>query len=161
MAETLHISGETKQEMYTTLNSQIDALTSGETNLIANLANVASALKMTFNPLWVGFYLLENDSLVLGPFQGPIACTRIKKGRGVCGTAWEQNQTILVQNVNEFAGHIACSSESVSEIVVPLHNSNNEFIGVLDIDSVNEGEFDETDQKHLEDLLKIISKTIH
>lgn len=160
MAETLLISGDNKQEVYTILVSQIEALISGESNLIANLANICSAIKMTFNPLWIGFYLIDNETLVLGPFQGPIACTRIKKGKGVCGTVWEKGQTIIVENVNEFDGHISCSSDSVSEIVVPLHNSKNELIGVLDMDSVTEGQFDEIDKKNLEQLLTIIAKTI-
>jgi L-methionine (R)-S-oxide reductase len=151
MAESLHISGESKEAIYRELIPQIRALLTGEPNLTANLANTCAALKEAFDFFWVGFYLVEGDELVLGPFQGPIACTRIKPGKGVCGTAWIQNNTIIVPNVDEFPGHIACSSLSKSEIVIPIvHNGN--VVGVLDIDSKELNDFDETDAQHLTEL---------
>jgi len=148
MAEDLNISIGTKEEKYIALIPQLKALCEGEPNQVANLANVAAAIKQTFDYYWVGFYLVEDDELVLGPFQGPIACTRIKKGRGVCGTAWEKAETILVENVDEFPGHIACSSLSKSEIVVPLIK-NNEVIGVFDVDHDELNAFDKVDFKYL------------
>lgn len=152
MAEDLKILGETKEEKYNTLLPQIKALIDGESNTIANLSNVSAALKETFNWLWVGFYLVENtEELVLGPFQGPIACTRIKKGKGVCGSAWSEAKTLLVPDVEKFPGHIACSSASRSEIVVPLLHSG-KVIGVLDADSIELNHFDATDKKYLEEL---------
>jgi GAF domain-containing protein len=160
MSESLTISVESKEKAYQTLLPQVESLLHGEKNLIANLANICSAIQMTFSPLWVGFYLVEDDQLVLGPFQGPIACTRINKGKGVCGSAWSENKTIIVKNVEEFPGHIACSSESVSEIVVPLHSANGDIIGVLDIDSIREGQFDNTDKSYLEQLVQILTNTI-
>jgi len=160
MAENLLISVENKEQAYQTLLPQIESLLIGETSLIANLANVCSAIHMTFGHLWVGFYLVDETQLVLGPFQGPIACTRINKGKGVCGTSWSENKTVIVKNVNNYPDHIACSSSSISEIVVPFYSATGAFKGVLDMDSINEGEFDETDQLHLEKLVKIISKTI-
>ncbi len=151
MAESLHISGESKEAIYRELIPQIRSLLTGEPNLTANLANTCAALKEAFDFFWVGFYLVEGDELVLGPFQGPIACTRIKPGKGVCGTAWIQNNTIIVPNVDEFPGHIACSSLSKSEIVIPIvHNEN--VVGVLDIDSKELNDFDETDAQHLTEL---------
>lgn len=151
MAESLHISGESKEAIYRELIPQIRALLTGEPNLTANLANTCAALKEALDFFWVGFYLVEGDELVLGPFQGPIACTRIKPGKGVCGTAWIQNNTIIVPNVDEFPGHIACSSLSKSEIVIPIvHNEN--VVGVLDIDSKELNDFDETDAQHLTEL---------
>lgn len=155
MADDLSISTGTKQEQYQLLVPQIKALLQGEDDLIANLANIAAALKQQFNWLWVGFYIIKNDELVLAPFQGPIACTRIKKGRGVCGTAWQQQQTIIVPNVELFAGHIACSSLSKSEIVVPFFK-NNIMQGVLDVDSINLNEFDEVDKIYLEEIVNLI-----
>ena len=160
MAENLHVSSGNKEEVYQTLLPQIEALIVGETNSIANLANVSSAINMTFKHLWVGFYLLDSDQLVLGPFQGPIACTRILKGKGVCGQSWMKEETIIVKNVNDFPNHIACSSDSVSEIVVPIFNSKGAFFGVLDIDSSKEGSFDIIDKKYLEQITSLISKTI-
>lgn len=148
MAEQLELISGSKEELYASLTPQIKALVGVETDTIANLANVAAALKEAFNFLWVGFYIVKEDELVLGPFQGPIACTRIQKGRGVCGTAWEQAKTILVDDVDAFPGHIACSSLSKSEIVVPIVK-NNTVIGVLDVDSAELATFDETDEKHL------------
>jgi GAF domain-containing protein len=152
MAEDLSIIQGTKEEQYQTLLPQIKALIEGEPDLIANLANIAAALKEQFGWLWVGFYLVKKDELVLGPFQGPIACTRIKKGRGVCGAAWAQGQTLVVADVEKFPGHIACSSLSKSEIVIPII-INSEVTGVLDVDSVLLNDFDETDKKYLEEIV--------
>lgn len=161
MSENLIVSTGSKEQAYKTLLPQIEILLTGETNLIANLANISSAIKMTFGYLWVGFYLKETeDQLVLGPFQGPIACTRITKGKGVCGSAWAKSKTIIVENVNDFPGHIACSSASISEIVVPFYSSKRHFLGVLDIDSEQESSFDELDQLYLEKLITLLSKTI-
>jgi len=151
MAEDLIIIGQNKEEKYISLLPQIKALCFGENNTVANLANISAALKTTFDFFWVGFYMLIEDELVLGPFQGPVACTRIKKGKGVCGKAWEINDTIIVDNVDEFPGHIACSSLSKSEIVIPLRKEG-EIIGVLDVDSDYLKQFDEIDKKHLEEL---------
>lgn len=159
MAENLVISQtENKEEKYKVLTPQIEALIGNEKDLIANLANAAAALHQTFGFFWVGFYIVRNDELVLGPFQGPIACTRIKPGRGVCGTAWESARTIVVADVEKFPGHIACNSESRSEIVVPLL-SNGIVFGVLDIDSNRLNDFDETDQKYLENICRMIANT--
>ena len=155
MAEDLTINNGSKQEQYESIAQQIKGLVDGEEDLIANLANIAAALKAQFGWLWVGFYLVKNNELVLGPFQGPVACTRIAKGRGVCGKAWELAQTILVEDVNKFPGHIACSSLSQSEIVVPLIR-NGEVWGVLDVDSEQLSFFDEIDQKYLEAIVSAI-----
>ena len=141
----------TKESTYQSLIPQIQSLISGETDLIANMANIAAALHNTFHFWWTGFYLVKGDELVLGPFQGPIACTRIPFGKGVCGTAWQQNKTLIVPNVHEFPGHIACSSESKSEIVVPIRQ-NGEVIAVLDIDSKDYNSFDEIDRNYLEQI---------
>ena len=141
MAEDLHVIQGTKEEQYQSLLPQIKGLLEGETDLIANLANVTAALKEQFNWLWVGFYLVKNNELVVGPFQGPVACTRIKKGRGVCGTSWAEAKTIIVADVEKFPGHIACSSLSRSEIVVPVIR-NNEVVAVLDVDSEAVDHFD-------------------
>lgn len=151
MAEDLNIAQGTKEEKYRTLLPQLKSLLEGEDDLIANLANASAALKETFGFFWVGFYLVKGEVLVLGPFQGPIACTRIKKGRGVCGTAWAKAQTLVVPDVDAFPGHIACSSLSRSEIVVPLRRGD-EVWGVLDIDSEELNSFDETDARFLEEL---------
>jgi L-methionine (R)-S-oxide reductase len=156
MADDLQIIQGTKEEQYKTLLPQIYAVIEGEEDLVANLANITAALKEQFGWLWVGFYLVKKDVLVLGPFQGPIACTRIHKGRGVCGSAWAQAQTLIVADVEKFPGHIACSSLSKSEIVIPIIQ-NNEVIGVLDVDSVLLNDFDAVDAKYLEE---IISKII-
>src|SRR6476659_6789453 len=142
MAEDLHIVVGTKEEQYEVLLPQMKGLLEGETDLIANLANVAAALKEQFGWLWVGFYLVKGDELVLGPFQGTVACTRITMGRGVCGTAWRTGQTIIVPDVEQFPGHIACSSSSRSEIVVPIIRAN-QVVGVLDADSESLDHFDE------------------
>jgi len=141
---------------YKTLILQIESITGAEKDLIANLANVAAALHQTFGFFWVGFYLVKDNELVLGPFQGPIACTRIKRGKGVCGAAWEAGKTIIVPDVAQFPGHIACNEESKSEIVVPLI-SQGVVIGVLDIDSNRHNDFNETDKLHLERICKIIT----
>ncbi|MES2849555.1 MAG: GAF domain-containing protein [Bacteroidota bacterium] len=155
MAEDLSIIQGTKEEQYTTLLPQIKALIEGEPDLIANLANICGALKEQFNWLWVGFYLVKEEELVLAPFQGPVACTRIKKGKGVCGTAWQKAATLIVPDVEKFPGHIACSSLSRSEIVVPLIYDG-EVKGVLDVDSVSLNDFDETDKKYLEEIVRWI-----
>jgi GAF domain-containing protein len=162
MAEDLTIINGSKAEIYQSLIPQIKGLLDGEPDLIANLANVCAALKEQFGWLWVGFYLVKADAknkdeqeLVLGPFQGPVACTRIKKGRGVCGAAWQNAETLIVPDVEKFPGHIACSSLSKSEIVVPLIK-NGEVIGVLDVDAAAFDQFDETDKRYLEEILVLI-----
>lgn len=158
MAENLIIAESTdKASRYKTLVPQIDALTSGEPDLIANLSNIAAALRQTMNFFWVGFYIVKNNELVLGPFQGPIACTRIGFGKGVCGACWKEKKVMLVPNVDEFPGHIACSSDSKSEIVLPAFK-NGEVAMVLDVDSDKLNDFDETDQKYLSEVMHIIEK---
>jgi L-methionine (R)-S-oxide reductase len=156
MAEDLQIVTGTKAEIYASIIPQINALTEGEPDLIANLANTVGALKEQFNWFWIGFYLVKKDELVLGPFQGPVACTRIRKGRGVCGTSWQKAETLIVPDVEAFPGHIACSSLSKSEIVVPVIR-NGEVIAVLDVDSDAYNSFDETDKQYLEEIVKNIS----
>lgn len=156
MAEDLTILREaSKEEKYQSILPQIQALLNGETDRIANLANVCAALKEQFNWFWVGFYLIKEGELVLGPFQGPVACTRIKKGKGVCGSSWEQKKTLIVPNVDEFPGHIACASASKSEIVLPL-TYKGEIVGVLDVDSEHLAHFDETDAKYLSEILSLL-----
>jgi GAF domain-containing protein len=155
MAEDLNIHSGTKQEQYEALIPQIQGLLQGENNLVANLANISAALKEQFNWWWVGFYWIHEDELVLGPFQGPVACTRIKKGRGVCGGAWEQEKTLIVADVEKFPGHIACSSASKSEIVVPVYQ-HNKIVGVLDVDSEHLSQFDEIDQLYLEKIVALL-----
>jgi GAF domain-containing protein len=155
MAEDLQISSGTKSEQYASLLPQIKGLLEGETDLVANLANVAAALKEQFGWLWTGFYLVKNDELVLGPFQGPVACTRIRKGKGVCGSCWAEAKTLIVPDVEKFPGHIACSSLSRSEIVVPLIK-NGIVTGVLDVDSSEYNHFDQTDQQYLEEIVSMI-----
>jgi L-methionine (R)-S-oxide reductase len=159
MAETLFLpqSG-TKEEIYQALLPQVEALISGEQDLVANLANIAAALREAFGFFWVGFYVVQGQELVLGPFQGPIACTRIAFGRGVCGTAWKEQKTQLVPDVEAFPGHIACSSASKSEIVVPAFQDGEVFL-VLDVDSDQLDDFDTVDQKYLEDLMGLLEKT--
>ena len=160
MAEELIISNSTdKAEQYKALIPQIEALTMGEPDLTANLANIAAALKFGMDFFWVGFYLVKNDELVLGPFQGPIACTRIRMGKGVCGTSWEKAETVLVDNVDEFPGHIACSSDSKSEIVLPAFKEGKVAL-ILDVDSDKLSDFDETDKVYLEQLMGIIQKML-
>ena len=155
MSEQLIISGETKQERYEALLPQIKAVVEDEPDLIANMANVAAMLHETFGFWWTGFYRVEGQELVLGPFQGPMACTRIMKGRGVCGTAWAEAQTQVVPDVDQFPGHIACSSASRSEIVVPIFKEG-EVIAVLDIDSAQLSTFDQTDRRYLEQVVKML-----
>ena len=138
---------------------QINSLVEGEPDLIANLANITAALKYGMNFFWVGIYLVKSDALVLGPFQGPVACTRIGFGKGVCGASWERRETIIVENVDEFPGHIACSSESKSEIVIPFFKNGN-VAGVLDVDSDRLSDFDETDEHYLKTVAAIIEKLI-
>jgi len=155
MAEDLTIATGTKEEQYILLTKQIEALISGEEDTIANLANIAAALKEQFKFWWVGFYLVKQDQLVLGPFQGPVACTRIAYGRGVCGTAWKEQQTLIVEDVDQFPGHIACSSLSKSEIVVPLL-LDNKCVAILDVDSEHLNHFDQVDGKYLEKIMNLL-----
>ena len=155
MSEDLNIIQGTKEEQYESLLPQMKGLLEGETDLIANLANVCAALKEQFNWLWIGFYLVKNNELVVGPFQGPVACTRIKKGRGVCGTSWAERKAIIVDDVEKFPGHIACSSLSKSEIVIPVFKSD-EVVAVLDVDSVSLNNFDTTDEKYLTEIIKLV-----
>lgn len=158
MAEDLTINrAVTKAEQYKSLIPQIEALLFGEDDFVANMANVCAALKEQFNWFWVGFYLIKNDELVLGPFQGPVACTRIKKGKGVCGSSWEKAETLIVPNVDEFPGHIACATASKSEIVLPLIK-NNIVIGVFDVDSEFLNHFNETDKSYLEEVISLLLK---
>ncbi|MGJ1389397.1 GAF domain-containing protein [Sphingobacterium spiritivorum] len=156
MAEDLNILTGNKAEQYKGLIPQIEALISGESNLIANLANISAALKEQFGFFWVGFYLVEGEELVLGPFQGPVACSRIKKGKGVCGAAWANEQTLIVPDVDKFPGHIACSSLSKSEIVIPLR-ADGRIIAVLDVDSDSLNSFDQEDAIYLEKILSFIT----
>ncbi|MDH6312164.1 L-methionine (R)-S-oxide reductase [Parabacteroides sp. PFB2-10] len=155
MAENLQITGKSKEERYASLFPQIAALVEGEPDLIANMANVAAALRQTFDFFWVGFYRVDGEQLVLAPFQGPVACTRIRYGKGVCGTAWKEKQTLIVPDVDQFPGHIACNSASRSEIVVPLIQ-NDTVYAVLDIDSDSLNSFDETDRIYLEKIVALI-----
>jgi GAF domain-containing protein len=156
MAEDLLITKGTKEEQYESLLPQIKGLLNGEPDLVANLANVTAALKEQFGWLWIGFYLVKNHELVLGPFQGPVACTRIKKGKGVCGTSWAKAETLIVPDVEKFPDHIACSSLSKSEIVVPVIR-NNKVVAVLDADSVDLNHFEEIDKKYLEEIIALIN----
>ncbi|MCZ8023382.1 MAG: GAF domain-containing protein [Cyclobacteriaceae bacterium] len=161
MAEELNIvASATKAEKYQSLLPQIEGLVTGERDVTANLANVAAALKQAMNFFWVGFYLVKENQLVLGPFQGPIACTRINFGKGVCGTSWKEGKTIVVPDVDAFPGHIACSSASKSEIVVPGFKDGKVCM-VLDVDSDVLNDFDETDQVYLEQLMKIVEQFYH
>jgi GAF domain-containing protein len=160
MAEELIISPSTdKEQRYKTLLPQIKSLVEGERDLIANLSNIAGALKQTMNFFWVGFYLVKDDQLVLGPFQGPIACTRIDFGKGVCGTAWKEKRTLLVQDVEKFPGHISCNSASKSEIVLPAFKNQSVAL-VLDVDSDSLNDFDSIDQKALEEVMRIIENLL-
>lgn len=158
MAENLYITTDApKAARYAELHPQVQALTDGEPDLTANLANTAAALRQAFGFFWVGFYLVKGTELVLGPFQGPIACTRIAKGRGVCGTSWAEARTVLVPDVEAFPGHIACSADSKSEIVVPVLK-NGQVVAVLDVDSDRLNEFDATDQAALEQLMQLAAQ---
>ncbi|RSK50753.1 GAF domain-containing protein [Hymenobacter rigui] len=157
MAEELHLDTTlSKAEQYRQLLPQIEALTTGEPDLVANLANTVAALRQAFGFFWVGFYLVKNDELVLGPFQGPIACTRIRHGKGVCGASWAQAATLVVPDVEQFPGHIACSSDSKSEIVVPVLKDG-QVVAVLDVDSDQLNDFDEADQQALEQLMPLVA----
>lgn len=155
MAEDLKLATGTKAEQYESLIPQLKGLLEGEPDLVANLANITAALKEQFGWLWVGFYLVKGEELVLGPFQGPVACTRIKKGRGVCGSCWEQAVTLIVPDVEKFPGHIACSSLSKSEIVVPVIKDDT-VVAVLDIDSAEPDQFDTTDRSYLEQIVNLV-----
>ena len=158
MAEDLSIARGTKAEQYQSLIPQIKGLLEGESDLIANLANISAALKQQFGWLWIGFYLVKDEELVVGPFQGPVACSRIRKGKGVCGTSWSEKRTLIVPDVEKFPGHIACSSVSKSEIVLPIIRSG-EVVGVLDVDAVNLNEFDETDRVNLQNIVDLVEWT--
>ncbi len=160
MAETLIIPTNTdRREIYTSLLPQLEALTSGEPDLVANLANIAAALKQAFGFFWVGFYLVKGNELVLGPFQGPVACTRIAFGRGVCGHCYRTRATVIVPDVEQFPGHIACAADSKSEIVVPVFKGG-EVFAVLDVDSDRLNDFDETDKEGLESLMRLVEKLV-
>lgn len=160
MAEQLIISSSIdKKERYETLVPQIESLVAGEPDVVANLSNIAAALRQSMHFFWVGFYLVKNNELVLGPFQGPIACTRIAYGKGVCGTSWKESKTILVPNVDEFPGHIACSSDSKSEIVLPAFKNGSVAL-VLDVDSDQLNDFDATDEMYLTQIMRVIEKFI-
>ena len=157
MAEHLTINGNSKEEKYAALLPQLKSLMESEDDVIANMANVAACIMETFHFWWVGFYRVINNTLILGPFQGPLACTRIKRGKGVCGTAWDKAQTIVVEDVEQFPGHIACSSASRSEIVVPIFDQDNHVVAVLDIDSEYLNTFDATDKKWLEEVASLFA----
>ncbi len=156
MSEQLIIKGNSKKELYENLLPQIQSIVEGESDIIANMANISACLKDTFSFWWVGFYRVVGEELVLGPFQGPLACTRIRKGKGVCGAAWQDGKTVVVKNVDEFPGHIACSSLSKSEIVVPVVKEN-DVVAVLDIDSERLANFDEIDRFFLEKIVDLLA----
>ena len=159
MAEELIIDKNlSKEAQYKTLIPQIESLIYDEENFIANVSNIVAAINQTFNLLWVGVYFVDRDELILGPFQGPIACTRIKKGKGVCGKSWATKKSIVVSDVNQFEGHIACSSATQSEVVIPLFDNDNSIFGVLDLDSEHLNHFDETDVIYLEKISSIFQK---
>jgi L-methionine (R)-S-oxide reductase len=157
MAENLAVSGTTKEERYRSLMPQLVGLTDGENDLTANLANIVAALKQTFGFFWIGVYLVKGDQLVLGPFQGPVACTRIAKGKGVCGASWGKKQVMLIPDVDQFPGHISCNSDSKSEIVIPVTDENGNVILVIDVDSNKLNDFDHTDQRYLEEIAGLIA----
>jgi L-methionine (R)-S-oxide reductase len=160
MSESIIIQGNSRQEQYSSLLPQLRALVEGETDQLAALGNIMSALKYGMNFFWVGIYAVKNNELVLGPFQGPVACTRIAFGKGVCGHCWKEKKTIIVEDVNTFSGHIACSSETQSEIVLPVFNNNKEVVMVLDVDSEHLAYFNETDKEYLEEVVYLIEKII-
>lgn len=160
MSEEIIIEGTNKEEKYISLLPQLKALVEGEEDVIANLANITAVIKQTFGYFWVGFYLVKNNQLVLGPFQGTLACTRISLGKGVCGTAWKEAKTIIVDDVDKFPGHIACSSASKSEIVVPIFNLQKEVIGVLDVDDDVYATFNEIDKLYLEKIASLVTSII-
>lgn len=157
MAEGLNITATLKKDKYTELFPQVKALLEGEKDMIANMANICSALKYGMSFFWVGFYLVKGNELVLGPFQGTVACTRIAKGKGVCGASWEQNKIIIVDDVEKFPGHIACSALSKSEIVLPVYNSKKEIIAILDVDSDTLASFDKTDEEWLTKIANLLT----
>jgi GAF domain-containing protein len=161
MSETINIIGITKKERYESLIPQVKALVEGETDVIANLSNIIAALKYGMNFFWVGVYFVKEKELVLGPFQGPVACTRIAFGKGVCGKSWETKETIIVEDVDKFPGHIACSSESKSEIVLPIFNNDGMVQMVLDVDSEHIANFDETDKSYLNIVVEIINSFLN
>ena len=156
MAEELKLTAITKEEKYIEILPQLKALVETENDIVANLANICAALKFSFDFFWVGFYIVKNNQLVLGPFQGPIACTRINLGKGVCGTAWQKKEIIIVGDVDAFPGHIACSSLSKSEVVLPIFDNQNNVIGVLDVDSDKLNSFDETDAVYLNKIINLV-----
>ncbi len=161
MAEGVQFSKSApREQVYAEITPQIEALIAGERDLVANLANVAAVLKEAFRFFWVGFYIAKDGELVLGPFQGPVACTRIAFDKGVCGHAYSMKQTVIVPNVDEFPGHIACSSASKSEVVVPIFGDNDSVFGVLDVDSDLLDDFSAVDQKGLENIVKVIERSI-
>ncbi len=157
MAENFAIQGETKEEKYQSLLPQLHALVKGEPDQTANLANIAAALHQTFGFFWVGFYMVKNNELVLGPFQGPVACTRIALGAGVCGTSWKNAETIIVDDVEKFPGHIACSAASKSEIVIPIYSTDKKVVAVLDVDEDKYAMFDATDKLYLEKVAVLVT----
>ena len=158
MAEVLVMAqGLTKEEKYKSLIPQIKSLLGNEPDMIANMANLSAALKQAFDFFWVGFYRVIGSELVLGPFQGPVACMRIRPGQGVCGTAWNEQKTLIVPDVDQFPGHIACNAASRSEIVIPVENKEGNVVGVLDIDSSTLNAFDETDARYLNEMLQILA----
>lgn len=159
MHEFKEPKGQNIENKYINLIKQIESLILNETDIMAILSNVSAAIKQTFGWLWIGFYFVKKEELILGPFQGPVACFRIKKGDGVCGATWEKRETIIVPNVEKFPGHIACSSDSKSEIVLPIFK-NNKIFGVLDIDSKEFNTFNNIDKKYLEQIIKIIEKKL-
>jgi L-methionine (R)-S-oxide reductase len=161
MAESLVVSGNTRQEQYTSLLPQLKALVEGETDTLAALGNMMSALKYGMEFYWVGLYTVKSNELVLGPFQGPVACTRIGFGKGVCGYTWKEKKTVIVPDVDKFDGHIACSSETKSEIVLPVFNKKGEVAMVLDIDSEKLDHFNNTDEKYLGEVVRIIEHIIN
>jgi len=156
MAEDLYIIQGSKEDQYQSLIPQLKGLLAGEPDLVANMANMVAALKEQFRWFWVGFYIVKENELVLAPFQGPVACTRINKGRGVCGSSWQEAKTLIVPDVEKFPGHIACSSISKSEIVIPVMK-NNEVVAVLDVDSEQHNFFDDTDKQYLEMIVELIN----
>ncbi len=156
MAEDLKINATLKKDKYAELFPQVKALLEGENDLVANMANICSALKYGMDFFWVGFYLVKGNELVLGPFQGTVACTRIAKGKGVCGAAWQKNEILIVDDVEKFPGHIACSALSKSEIVLPIYNSKKEIIAILDVDSDSFASFDKTDEEWLKKIAELL-----
>ena len=160
MAEQLNIAGESKEEKYISLLPQLQALVEGEPDQTANLANIVAALRQTFGFYWVGFYLVKNNELVLGPFQGPVACTRIAFGKGVCGASWKNAETIIVDDVEKFPGHIACSAASKSEIVVPIFNTDKKVVAVLDVDEDEYAMFNVADKLYLEKVAALVTSLL-